>query len=164
MRNWSLAAGALAFSILSLPALAETKPLTPEQEAFATAVAGLTGDAAKGQTVFAACRACHQVGPTAKHAVGPVLNGLFGRVKGSTTFPRYSAAYKALLATGTVWDEKLFSVYIVDPRGVTPGTSMAYAGLKGAGADDAAKLADQQQKVVDLIAFLKTHQDAPLPQ
>jgi cytochrome c len=36
-------------------------------------------DAAAGEKVFAQCRACHQVGETAKNAVGPVLNGLFGR-------------------------------------------------------------------------------------
>ena len=36
-------------------------------------------DAANGEKVFAQCRACHQVGATAKNAVGPHLNGLFGR-------------------------------------------------------------------------------------
>ena len=36
-------------------------------------------DAAAGERVFAQCRACHQVGATAKNAVGPVLNGLVGR-------------------------------------------------------------------------------------
>ena len=34
-------------------------------------------NAAEGEKVFAQCRACHQVGPTAKNGVGPVLNGLF---------------------------------------------------------------------------------------
>ena len=36
-------------------------------------------DAAAGEKVFAVCKACHQVGDNAKNAVGPVLNGLFGR-------------------------------------------------------------------------------------
>ena len=40
-------------------------------------------NAAEGEKVFAQCRACHQIGPTAKNAVGPVLNGLFGRKSGS---------------------------------------------------------------------------------
>src|SRR4051812_14082221 len=39
-------------------------------------------DAAAGEKVFLQCRACHQVGDAAKNAVGPVLNGLFGRKAG----------------------------------------------------------------------------------
>ena len=36
-------------------------------------------DAAAGEKVYTQCRACHQIGPTAKNAVGPAHNGLFGR-------------------------------------------------------------------------------------
>ena len=35
-------------------------------------------DAAAGERTFAQCRTCHQIGETAKNAVGPQLNGLFG--------------------------------------------------------------------------------------
>jgi cytochrome c len=97
-------------------------------------------DAAAGEKVFAVCKACHQVGPTAKNAVGPALNGLFrNRKAGTQPDYKYSAAYQSL---DKVWDKDNFAVYIKDPRGVTPGTKMAYAGLK----DD--------QKVKDLIAYL----------
>ncbi|MDH8239120.1 c-type cytochrome, partial [Klebsiella pneumoniae] len=51
--------------------------------AFATAVsfAGTANaqDVAAGEKSFNKCRACHQVGETAKNSVGPELNGLFGR-------------------------------------------------------------------------------------
>ena len=40
-------------------------------------------DAASGEKVFAQCKACHQVGEKAKNAIGPVLNGLFGRKSGT---------------------------------------------------------------------------------
>src|SRR3954447_1687756 len=36
-------------------------------------------DVAAGEKLFLQCRACHQVGDTARNAVGPALNGLFGR-------------------------------------------------------------------------------------
>ena len=36
-------------------------------------------DAAAGEKDFLVCRACHQIGPNAKVAVGPVLNGVVGR-------------------------------------------------------------------------------------
>lgn len=51
-------------------------------------------DAANGEKVFAQCLACHQVGPTAKNAVGPVLNGLFGRKPGTVEGYNYSPANK----------------------------------------------------------------------
>jgi cytochrome c len=44
---------------------------------------GYAQDAAAGERVFIQCKACHQAGNNAKNAVGPVLNGLFGRKAGS---------------------------------------------------------------------------------
>ena len=98
-------------------------------------------DAAAGERVFAQCRACHQVGETAKNAVGPVLNGLIGRAAGSVEGYNYSPANKN---SGLTWDEATFREYIKDPRAKVPGTKMVYAGLK----DD--------QKISDLIAYLKS--------
>ena len=52
---------------------------------FAVAGAGevRAQDAAAGEKVFGVCKACHQIGETAKNGVGPVLNGLIGRKAGS---------------------------------------------------------------------------------
>ena len=97
-------------------------------------------DAAAGEKVFAQCRACHQVGETAKNAVGPVLNGLFGRKSGTVEGYNYSPANKN---SGITWDEATFRDYIKDPRAKIPGTKMIYAGLK------------DEQRVTDLIAYLK---------
>jgi cytochrome c len=97
-------------------------------------------DAAAGERVFAQCRACHQVGETAKNAVGPVLNGLFGRKSGTVEGYNYSPANKN---SGLTWDEATFREYIKDPRAKIPGTKMVYAGLK------------DEQRVNDLVAYLK---------
>jgi cytochrome c len=97
-------------------------------------------DAAAGEKTFAQCRACHQIGETAKNAVGPVLNGLFGRKAGSIEGYSYSAANKN---SGITWDEATFAEYIKDPKAKVPGTKMVYAGLK------------DEQRIKDLIAFLK---------
>jgi cytochrome c len=113
--------------------------------------AGLGGaqaqDAAAGQKVFAICKTCHQVGDTAKNAVGPVLNGLFGRKSGSVDGFSYSSANKN---SGITWDEATFAEYIKDPKAKVPGTKMSYAGLK------------DEQKIKDLIAFLHQYDKAPL--
>ncbi|PPD15737.1 MAG: cytochrome c family protein [Methylobacterium sp.] len=99
-------------------------------------------DAAAGERTFAQCRTCHQIGETAKNGVGPQLNGLFGRKAGSIEGYNYSNAYKAL---DKVWSEENFTVYIKDPRGVTPGTKMVYPGLK------------DETAIKNLIAFLKQY-------
>jgi cytochrome c len=93
-----------------------------------------------GERVFAQCRACHQVGETARNTVGPQLNGMFGRKSGTVEGYAYTDANKNANIT---WDEKAFSEYIVDPRGRIPGTKMVFAGLKN------------PQQVADLMAYLK---------
>jgi cytochrome c len=97
-------------------------------------------DAAAGEKVFAQCRACHQVGENAKNAVGPVLNGLFGRKAGTVEGYNYSPANKN---SGLTWDEATFREYIQNPRGKVPGTKMVYAGLK------------DEKRIDDLVAYLK---------
>ncbi len=104
-------------------------------------------DAAAGEKVFAVCKACHQVGDTAKNVVGPVLNGLFGRHSGSVEGYSYSEANKN---SGITWDEATFAEYIKDPKAKIPGTKMIFAGIK----DD--------KKVKDLIAYLHTYDKAPV--
>ena len=84
-------------------------------------------DAAAGEKVFAQCRACHQIGESAKNAVGPVLNGLFGRHSGSIEGYNYSPANKN---SGITWDEATFREYIKDPRAKIPGTKMIFPGIK----------------------------------
>ena len=97
-------------------------------------------DAAAGEKIFGVCKACHQIGETAKNAVGPVLNGVIGRPAGTYPGYSYSAANKN---SGLTWDEATFRDYIKDPRAKIPGTKMIYAGLR------------DEQKVNDLLAYLK---------
>jgi len=54
----------------------------------ASTTASLAQDAAAGEKVFNKCKACHQVGESAKNAVGPVLNGVVDRQAG--TYPGFS--------------------------------------------------------------------------
>lgn len=106
----------------------------------ATAGAAYAQDPKAGEDVFKKCRVCHQVGENAKNAVGPKLNGLFGRPAGSVEGFNYSQANKG---SGVVWTEENFRKYIVDPKAFIPGTKMAFAGLK------------EQKDVDDVVAYLK---------
>jgi cytochrome c len=107
------AAAALAFIAASAPAAAQ--------------------DVAAGEKSFAKCRACHQVGETAKNVVGPKLNGLIGRVAGTVEGYNYSAANKA---SGITWTEAEFKDYIKKPAAKIPGTKMAFAGIANEGEID----------------------------
>ena len=97
-------------------------------------------DVAAGERVFGQCRACHQVGETARNGIGPHLNGLFGRKAGTTESYAYSPANKG---SEIVWSEDTFRDYIKDPRAKMPGTKMIYAGLK------------EEARITDLIAYLR---------
>jgi cytochrome c len=106
------------------------------------APAAVAQDIENGADVFKKCRACHQVGPDAKNAVGPMLNGLFGRKAGTIEGFTYSDANKN---SGITWDDATFANYIKDPRAAMPGNKMAFAGLK------------DPEDIKDLTAFLKQY-------
>jgi len=102
--------------------------------------ATIAQDLAAGERVFAKCKACHQVGETAKNFVGPVLNGVVGRRAGSYPGYNYSEANKT---SGLTWDEATLKVYLKNPKEKVPGTKMVFPGLPS---DD---------DVANVIAYLK---------
>lgn len=105
-----------------------------------SATGAIAQDIAAGERSWNKCRACHQVGETAKNGVGPQLNGLIGRQSGAVEGYSYSAANKN---SGITWDEAVFGDYIKDPKAKIPGTKMVFAGIKN------------EQEIKDLTAFLK---------
>ncbi|MFJ1259955.1 c-type cytochrome [Cupriavidus sp. CuC1] len=108
------------------------------------AAAQATGDAQAGKGVFASkCASCHSVGPSARAAFGPQLNGIFGRVAGGTTDYKYSPEMKK---SGVVWSEKTLSAFIRSPSKVVPGTRMRFWGIS------------DERQIADLLAYLHAHQ------
>jgi cytochrome c len=95
--------------------------------AAASASAANAQDVTAGATSFKKCAACHDVGPTAKNKVGPVLNGIDGRKSGTVAGYNYSDANKN---SGITWNEESFLDYIKDPKAKIPNTKMAFAGIK----------------------------------
>lgn len=103
-------------------------------------LASLTGNATKGERVFAQCKACHVVEPGVNR-VGPSLHGVVGRKAGTVPGYNYSKANKE---SGFTWSEEQLFRYLEAPQRVIPGTKMAFPGLKNG------------QDRADVIAFLKT--------
>ncbi len=102
--------------------------------------AAKAGDPAAGEKVFTKCRACHQIGETAKNSVGPELNGVIGRHSGSVPDYNYSEANKN---SGLTWDEPTFREYIKNPKAKVPGTKMIFAGLT------------REKDIDDIVAYLE---------
>jgi cytochrome c len=102
------------------------------------------GDAAKGEKVFAKCKACHE-NEKGVNKVGPTLKGVVGRKAASVEGFKYSEAMLAKGTEGVVWDEATLTVYLADPKAFVPKTKMAFAGLK------------KPEDVADVIAYLKAH-------
>lgn len=98
-----------------------------------------TADLANGQRKFAMCRSCHTLTENGASMTGPNLHELIGRKAGHEGEYKYSEALKA---SGITWDVASLDRWIENPRGVVPGTKMAYAGLK------------TQKDRIDLIGYL----------
>lgn len=97
-------------------------------------------DAAAGQKEFLVCKACHQIGPGAKIAIGPVLNGVIGRKAGTYPGFQYSEANRD---SGLVWTPEQLDKYLINPQAVVPRTKMIFPGLK------------DEQKRKNVIAYLE---------
>ncbi|MCV2873362.1 c-type cytochrome [Defluviimonas sp. WL0050] len=79
------------------------------------------GDAAKGESDFKKCKACHMIvaddGTEIQKGgkTGPNLYGVIGRAVGSADF-KYGDALVAIGEGGLVWDEAELAAYVTDPK------------------------------------------------
>jgi cytochrome c len=106
-------------------------------------------DAERGAALFEDCAACHMIGKGAANAVGPHLNGLFGRPAATVEGFAYSDDLQRAGTDGLVWSAETLDVYIRSPQTLVTGAAMDYAGMESA-ADRA-----------DLIAYLRLFSASP---
>ena len=107
------------------------------------------GDAENGAKIWGECSRCHQVGPEARNAIGPKLNGIFGRKAASLDDYAYSKSLLRAGRDGLFWTLETLDAYIENPRTFASGTRMSYRGLK------------DSEKRADLLAFLRDFSDKP---
>jgi cytochrome c2 len=103
-----------------------------------SASAAPTTAAVTEPAAFAVCKACHSVEP-GKNGIGPSLAGIWGEKAGDVPGFEFSDAMKG---SGLTWNQATLDRYLTDPRGVVPGTKMAFGGVA-----DAAK----RQAIIDWI-------------
>ena len=120
------------------PTPSDTASATPTPTASASPSAAPTTAAVAEPAAFAVCKACHSVEP-GKNGIGPSLAGIFGEKAGLVPGFEFSDAMKS---SGLTWNQATLDRYLTDPRGVVPGTKMAFGGVA-----DAAK----RQAIIDWI-------------
>ena len=101
-----------------------------------------------GQETFRKCSACHTGNKGGKNGTGPNLYGIVGRKTASVADFNYTPAMKG---KGGEWGFEQLAIYLHDPKGVVPNTSMNFDGVKDNG------------ELADLIAYLRTLSDSPQP-
>ncbi len=157
---FALGTGVLADAIFSEPKLAKAgyalpsaseggegapvkaAPAVPLPELLAKA------DPKKGEADTKPCQACHNFEKGAGAKIGPPLWGVVGRPKGSVAGFDYSAGMKA---KGGDWTFDDLNTFITDPKAYVSGTKMAFAGIP------------EPEKRADLLAYLRTLSDSPVP-
>lgn len=107
-----------------------------------------TADLAKGKDISTRCQQCHDLSKGGPDKIGPNLWGIVGRPRASRNTYSYSSPMSSSHAPWTF--ENLFR-YLKSPQAMVPGTKMTFAGLPSA------------QDRIDLIAWLRTQSDNPVP-
>ncbi|MCT8998284.1 c-type cytochrome [Chelativorans intermedius] len=111
-----------------------------------------SADASAGANVFKRCQACHTAEEGGPNKVGPNLWDIVNRpVAGHEGFSYSSALQEFAQGGEVVWDYEHLDHFLESPKGLVPGTAMAFAGLK--------KIEDR----ADLIAYLRSLSDSPAP-
>lgn len=87
-----------------------------------------TADAAKGETLFAKCKACHTVTAGGAAGIGPNLHGVLGKGIAAGGFA-YSDALKSV---GGKWDFESLNSWLTSPKKFANGNKMSFPGLGNA--------------------------------
>ena len=102
------------------------------------------GDAEAGGRLFTkTCGGCHSIGENARNGFGPQLNGVIGRLAGTSEGYQYSDAMKN---SGVVWTRENLAAYIEAPKKVVSGTRMMLWGIS------------DQEKIDNLLAYIESVQ------
>lgn len=106
-------------------------------------------DVKKGESIAAACKACHSFEKTAKPGAnpGPPLYGVVERAVASMDGYAYSDVLKA---KGGKWNFAALDSWLTNAKAYVPNTKMVY-------------LQPDAEKRANIIAYLNTLSDSPAP-
>ena len=121
-------------------------PAEPAQPPLPTLLA--KADATKGAQFAKVCQTCHNFEKGAGPKIGPPLWGVAGRPIASVPGFAYSDSLKGV---GGNWTWEALNVMVSNPKREASGTKMTFPGEK------------DPQKRADILAYLQTLSDSPVP-
>jgi cytochrome c len=130
-------------------ASASSGPAQPAEEPlpdFGTVLAAAS--VSQGQQISQRCEQCHDLSKGGPNKIGPNLWGVVGRARASHPGFDYSSA---MASSHEPWSFDSLYRYLKSPQAIVPGTKMSFAGLRSS------------QDRIDLIAYLRTLSDTPVP-
>jgi cytochrome c len=128
------------------PAAGAEQAAKPAGPSFEEALAN--ADVAKGETISHKCKTCHTIVKDGPNKIGPDLWDVVGRPVATHGGFNYSDSLKKI---GGDWTFEKIEHFITKPRDFAPGTKMTFPGLPSV------------QDRADVIAYLNTQSDKPLP-
>ena len=108
-------------------------------------------DVAKGERSVSKCAICHTIEKDGPVRLGPNLWGVVGRPVAKAAGFSYSDGMKEKGEKIGTWVPNELDIFLTKPENVVPGTRMIFPGLP-----------DQQERA-DVIIYLNTQSDNPLP-
>ena len=109
-------------------------------------------DPARGEALFKKCASCHSAEKGGGNKVGPNLYGVVGRPIAHLGDFSYSGAIKEFSQGGKeTWTFDHLNNFLTAPKKYIKGTAMGFAGDK------------KDAERADIIAYLNSKSDAPLP-
>src|SRR5208282_5758141 len=148
--RFSLAAlGSVLFAML-LVAFSNLviSPRNPRVPGYALPALLAKADAKKGEQYAKVCLTCHNFEKGAGPKIGPPLWGVVGRPIASVPGFAYSDSLKAV---GGNWTWEALNTMVSNPKMEASGTKMTFPGEK------------DPQRRADILAFLQTLSDSPVP-
>ena len=127
----------------AIPPIAANEPfLTTEMDGLIEGA-----DIIAGRTYLQRCAGCHLVDPTTQGQgaaqLGPPLTDVVGRAIGGVEGFGYSPIFVVMRETGAEWSVARLDIFLADPVGEVPGTTMSVDGVPSA------------QDRANIIAFLQ---------
>jgi cytochrome c len=107
-----------------------------------------SADVNRGKSETRICMTCHTLDKGGPNKVGPNLWGVVDRPRASHPGFDYSVAMKA---KGGKWTFDELDKFLTHPQGYIPGTKMTFSGIQN------------PDLRADLIAYLRTLSDSPVP-
>lgn len=107
-------------------------------------------DVAHGEQLFKQCAVCHSAKKGDPHKIGPNLWNVVGAAIAHCANYAYSDSFNKK-KNEIKWTYENLNIYLHKPRKFVPGTKMSFAGL----------MKDHDR--ADIIAYLRTQADTPLP-